>query len=88
MNRASGYGKNSEMSALSSAKESGDIEYGSDILMALTEDPKAEIHTTNTVVVPRILRVDKNRQGPVTTIKLAWRANRQEFAPFTKEGQA
>lgn len=85
MNRASGYGKNGEASSLSSAKESGDIEYGSDVLMSITEDAKADKHNTSNIVSPRLLRVDKNRQGPVTAISLMWRADRQEFTPVADE---
>jgi replicative DNA helicase len=77
MNRASGYGKNGEQSALTSAKESGDIEFTSDVLMALCEDNpvKREI----SFIEPRLLRIDKNRQGATKVIKLDWRGDRQQF---------
>lgn len=80
MNRASGYGKGNKDSdnSLTSAKESGDIEYTADVMMALTDDNSAK-RVTATHISPRILRVDKNRQGPVTSINLDWYANRQQF---------
>lgn len=85
MNRASGYGKSSEVSALTSAKESGDIEFTSDILMALTEDTAATKRMTSSYLEPRILRIDKNRQGAVTCIKLGWQGSRQQFLPLVDD---
>src|SRR5262249_23905297 len=38
MNRASGYGKNGEVSILSAAKESGDIDYCADVVMGIVDD--------------------------------------------------
>jgi replicative DNA helicase len=84
MNRASGYGRNSEASVLTSAKESGDIEFTSDILMALTEDSSAK-RMTSSFTEPRVLRIDKNRQGAVTSIKLDWRADRQQFTEASRD---
>ncbi len=79
MNRASGYGRSSDTNSLSSAKESGDIEYTADVMMALTEDNSNNKRITASFIEPRILKIDKNRQGPVTTLKLDWRADRQSF---------
>lgn len=77
MNRASGYGKNSDSSALSSGKESGDIEYSSDIVMAIVEDSNRKPGAS--FIKPRVLRLDKNRQGDTTTISLDWQGDRQRF---------
>lgn len=77
MNRASGYGKNGDTSALSSGKESGDIEYSSDIVMAIVEDNNRKPGAS--FIKPRILRLDKNRQGDTTTINLDWQGDRQRF---------
>ena len=78
MNRASGYGRTSD--ALSSAKESGDIEYTSDVIMALTDDTsKNPRMPTKSYCLPRVLRIDKNRMGPITTIDLDWHPDRQQF---------
>lgn len=79
MNRASNYSKVSEDGALASAKESGDIEYTADVMMALTEDNAKNQRITASYIEPRVLRIAKNRQGPVTSIKLDWRADRQQF---------
>ncbi len=78
-NRASGYGSNGT-SALASAKESGDIEYTADVIMALTEDKDRK--TSSSFIKPRLLRIDKNRQGDVTgdyPIPLDWQPDRQMF---------
>lgn len=77
MNRASGYGKNSDSSALSSGKESGDIEYSSDIVMAIVEDSNRKPGAS--FIKPRVLRIDKNRQGDTTAINLDWQGDRQRF---------
>ena len=85
MNRASGYGKNGDASALSSAKESGDIEYSADVLMALVEDSSNK-RTTASWIKPRVLRIDKNRLGETSSIPLDWHADRQQFLTVAKEG--
>lgn len=51
-----------DQGALASAKESGDIEYTCDVLMALTED-KDKNRVTPAGMTPILLNVDKNRQG-------------------------
>lgn len=79
-NRASGYG-NGGGSALASAKESGDIEYTADVVMALGE-PSSDRETRRQVPIrsqARVLRIDKNRQGPVGSVQLDWRGDRQQF---------
>jgi hypothetical protein len=58
-NRASGY--SAANSALASAKESGDIEYTADVIMALGED--TERRASASFLQPMLLRIDKNRQG-------------------------
>lgn len=76
-NRASGYGSGS---ALASAKESGDIEYTADVIMALVEDGARKPGAS--FLKPRLLRIDKNRQGAATEdrpIQLDWQGDRQRF---------
>lgn len=76
--RASGYG--ASKNALASAKESGDIEYTADVIMAITEDTERTM--LNSWLQPRILRVDKNRQGPSgddCILNLDWYPDRQQF---------
>jgi len=85
MNRASGYGKNGDASALSSAKESGDIEYSADVLMALVEDTSNK-RSTASWIKPRMLRIDKNRLGETLSIPLDWYADRQQFLTPEKGG--
>ncbi len=74
MNRASGYGKDSGVSTLASAKEAGDIEYTADVLMALTDGPELVSGHQS-----RLLRIDKNRLGHTGTIALDWYPARQTF---------
>lgn len=87
MNRASGYGKNGDTNSLSAAKESGDIEYTADVIMALAEDTSSKRQTANWIK-SRILRIDKNRLGETTSIELDWRADRQQFTAVEKEGRS
>lgn len=83
-NRA-GYGRG-ESGAMASAKESGDIEYTCDVLMALSEDKEARDKRD----VPRdqvgiILHVDKNRQGQRgKSLPLNFWPARQEFTEVSK----
>ncbi len=86
MNRASGYGKNGDVSALSAAKESGDIEYAADVIMALVDDTSNK-RSTSSFIKPRILRIDKSRQGETTSIPLDWWADRQQFLTVDKEAK-
>lgn len=72
-NRASGYGN---ANALSSAKESGDIEYTADVIMALGEDDR---RTAPQRLEGRSLALVKNRLGETRSIALDWRADRQQF---------
>jgi replicative DNA helicase len=70
--------------SMASAKESGDIEYTCDVLMALSEDKdrkKAVSHLT-----PISLFVDKNRQGQRgQVIGLDFWADRQQFTEVSYE---
>jgi replicative DNA helicase len=84
MHRASGYGKSSDVSALSSAKESGDIEYTADVVMALTDDTTNK-RAVKSFLKPRTLRIDKNRLGETTALDLDWYADRQQFTEVAKE---
>lgn len=77
-NRA-GYGNG--VSALASAKESGDIEYGVDVLAAIGEDEK---RTAALGCKAYALRIDKNRQGDTCTLDLDWMPTRQQFTEATK----
>lgn len=74
-----GYTRSESMGAMASAKESGDIEYTCDVLMALTEDKDKN----RTVPVGRtaiLLNIDKNRQGQRgKSIPLDFWADRQQF---------
>lgn len=78
-NRA-GYGNGT--SALASAKESGDIEYGCDVLAAIGEDEKRS--TTASFIKPWALNIAKNRQGAVDTLQLDWYPDRQQFTEAGK----
>ncbi len=77
-NRA-GYGNG--VSALASAKESGDIEYGVDVLAAIGEDDK-RIAALGCKAYE--LRIDKNRQGDTCTLALDWMPTRQQFTEAAK----
>lgn len=81
-NRASGYGAGGQSSALASAKESGDIEYTADVIMALVEDTTRKAQAS--FLKPRLLRIDKNRQGDTTAISLDWQGDRQRFTEAAK----
>ncbi len=71
--RASGYGNTN---ALSSAKESGDIEYTADVLMSLARDEQRQAPLRHEA---RSLSLAKNRLGSQTTVDLDFRADRQQF---------
>ncbi len=77
-NRA-GYGNG--VSALASGKESGDIEYGVDVLAAIGEDDKRIAALGCTAYS---LRIDKNRQGDTATLALDWMATRQQFTEASR----
>jgi replicative DNA helicase len=67
-----------ESTALASAKESGDIEYCADVLLALVEDKDRK--KTVPHLAPIALHVDKNRQGKKDIkIALDFYADRQQF---------
>ena len=76
--RASGYG--AAKNALASGKESGDIEYTADTVMAIGDDEQRTMQVT--WLQGKVLRVDKNRQGPAgdnCALNLDWYAERQQF---------
>jgi replicative DNA helicase len=76
--RASGYG--AAKNALASGKESGDIEYTADVMMALGDDEMRPVQVP--WLQAKVLRVDKNRQGPAgddCLLNLDWYADRQQF---------
>lgn len=80
-NRASGYGAGSN--ALSSGKESGDIEYTADIVLSIGDSEKREPATA--FLVPKVLRLDKNRQGGTGLIELDWYPEQQQFTVVNQE---
>jgi replicative DNA helicase len=80
-NRASGYGANG--SALATAKESGDIEHTADVILALGDDEQRRVSSPQ--LRPKVLRVDKNRQGDTGILALDWYPERQQFTEATKE---
>jgi replicative DNA helicase len=80
--RASGYGaaNGAAKNALASGKESGDIEYTADTVMAIVDDDQRKMQVT--WLQAKVLRVDKNRQGPAgdnCALNLDWYAERQQF---------
>lgn len=81
-NRASGYGKG-DTSALASAKESGDIEYTADVIMALGEDSDGK-RTPALKHEARALRIDKNRLGETCKLALDWYPSRQTWTEAEK----
>lgn len=72
-NRASGYG--AKDNALSSGKESGDIEYTADVIMALGDDPERDAIAS--FLTPKVLSLVKNRQGGTGQFILDWNGSRQ-----------
>lgn len=80
-NRASGYGKNSNNSALASAKESGDIEYSADVVMALSIDEDASAPLKHKAGA---LRIDKNRLGETVKLDYDWYPSRQTWTEASK----
>lgn len=70
-------GTASDKSALGSAKESGDIEYTCDVLMALTEMDDRDAGPGQTW---KQLRIDKNRQGNTGAMPLNWEGRYQRFS--------
>lgn len=74
------YTRSSSTGAMASAKESGDIEYACDVLIALNQDPdKNRVIAADQMAI--MLYVDKNRQGQRNkSIPLDFTPNRQMFA--------
>jgi replicative DNA helicase len=80
--RASGYGNGNGAgkNALASGKESGDIEYTADTVMAIVDDEQRKMNVP--WLQAKVLRVDKNRQGPAgdnCVLNLDWYSERQQF---------
>jgi replicative DNA helicase len=74
----SGYVNGNNGSPLASAKESGDIEYGCDVLAAIIDDKNRALVTTG--CKPVGLYVAKNRLGESEwTLALDWMPVRQQF---------
>jgi replicative DNA helicase len=79
--RQSYSGGASDKSALASAKESGDVEYTCDVLLALVEGADEPVPPQGTPAKPIVLRLDKNRQGPSgQSVKLAFDRVHQRFS--------
>jgi replicative DNA helicase len=77
-----GYTRSENTGALASAKESGDIEYTCDVLMALAEDKERVAPKGMTAIA---LYVDKNRQGQRgKSLALDFWADRQQFTEAMK----
>lgn len=92
MNRASGY--HAGNSVIASAKESGDIDYTADVIMALGEkliDGEPEVLSDPTARA-WMLRIDKNRQGMNTYsgghINLTWFPILQRFVEREEDQEA
>jgi replicative DNA helicase len=88
MNRASQY--RTDNSTISSGKESGDIEYASDIIMAM--GPQTDAPEPAPGMRRWVLRIDKNRQGAVTYddqnhIELDWCPIYQRFTQADKDAE-
>jgi replicative DNA helicase len=82
--RQGGYGATS--GALSSAKESGDIEYTADIVMVLDDD-ESRLPGVSWLRA-KALKIEKNRQGDSgdqARIQLDWYPERQQFTEASKE---
>ena len=80
--RASGYGNGNGAgkNVLASGKESGDIEYTADTVMAIVDDEQRKMQVP--WLQAKVLRVDKNRQGPAgdtCVVHLDWYSERQQF---------
>ena len=82
-----GYTRSESTGAMASAKESGDIEYTCDVLMALTEDKdKNRVVPVGRTAI--LLHIDKNRQGQRgKSISLDFWADRQQFTVSGGEDQ-
>lgn len=85
MNRASGYAVNN--SVIASAKESGDVDYSSDTIMAIGRQEDAPEPEPG--VRRYVLRIDKNRQGVNdVAIPFNWRADLQQFEEVDEDAPA
>ncbi|MCG8455199.1 MAG: AAA family ATPase [Holophagales bacterium] len=82
---AGGYGSGGGRDALDSLKESGDLEFGGDVVMFLTEDPERSATPPSKALT---LSVRKNRHGPTAKIPLVFLADRgffREEAPIAAD---
>lgn len=79
-NRA-GYGNGANV--LASGKESGDLEYGCDVLAAIGEDSDTK-RTAPIGCKAWALTLAKNRQGDTDTLALDWMPPRQQFTEAAK----
>lgn len=81
-NRASGYGRASG-DALATAKESGDIEYTADVILAIADDAndKRDVALKHE---PRMLQIAKNRLGETRKIEMDWYPSRQIWTEAVK----
>lgn len=88
MNRASQY--RTDNSTLTSAKESGDIDYTADIIMAI--GPQTDAPEPAPGMRRWMIRIDKNRQGYTTYdqshIALDWWPTYQQFTPASDDEEA
>jgi replicative DNA helicase len=82
------YKTSGSRNSLASGKESGDIEYTADTIMAIVDDDQ------RTMQVPwlqaKVLRVDKNRQGPAgdnCIVNLDWYSDKQKFTEAFEESE-
>jgi replicative DNA helicase len=84
--RASQY--DATKNALSTGKESGDIEYTADVIMSIGDGSTSE-RTAPDGFTAKVLRVDKNRQGvagDTCAIDLNWSGIHQEFTQVFDDG--
>lgn len=73
---------------LTSGKESGEIEYAADVVLALAADPNATTRTdyeTGVALDSRILFVPKSRLGERGSVPLDWCGAYQRFAELNEE---
>lgn len=78
-----GYNRSADSSGIGSAKESGDIEYTADVMLALGEDKERK--KTQPHLTPVALYIDKNRQGAKgKNISLDFWPDRQQFTEVAR----
>jgi replicative DNA helicase len=80
-NREAYKAQDASKNALSTGKESGDIEYTADVVMSIVDGSTSE-RTAPAGFTAKVLRVDKNRQGAAgdtCAIDLNWSGTYQQF---------